>query len=137
MPQYPNVPESKTEIFYPKSKRRIVLDTTGKLFWIVKIKIINEMTDLKSLIDNSSPLNEIIRTQYKYAHPRAPVHIIATFSIPYDEINDRDLESIAEWSLIQDNDRTILIEDQITLISEFRKMVENWIEEGYENVVSR
>ena len=28
---YPYVPESKTEIYYPKSKRRVVIDHTGKV----------------------------------------------------------------------------------------------------------
>lgn len=32
MPQhYPYVPESKTEIYYPRSKRKIVLDARGNV----------------------------------------------------------------------------------------------------------
>ena len=31
MPQYSYVPESKTEIYYPRSKRKVILDHTGKV----------------------------------------------------------------------------------------------------------
>jgi hypothetical protein len=31
MSNYPYVPESKTEIYYPRSKRRVVIDHTGKV----------------------------------------------------------------------------------------------------------
>jgi hypothetical protein len=71
-------------------------------------------------------------------HPKAPAHIIVTFTKRYDEINDKDLESIAEWSLILDDDKdTPIIEDQISPESEFYKMVEYWERKGYEIVICR
>ena len=32
MPEYPFVPESTTTVYYPKSKRKVVLDHSGKVF---------------------------------------------------------------------------------------------------------
>ena len=91
------------------------------------IGIDGKPSELKSLIDYDRPLNEILRAQCKYEHPKAPAHIIVTFTKRYDEINDKDLESIAEWSLILDDDKdTPIIEDQISPESEFYKMVEYW-----------
>ena len=104
------------------------------------------MTDgepLKSLVDNDLPLNEIRRAQYRYKHPdpKVSAYIIATFTMQFDE-NDNQLESIAEWSLIlgdhnDKDDNTTIIEDQITLVSEFDKMVENWESQGYETVICK
>ena len=101
------------------------------------IGIDGKPSELKSLINNDGPLNEIIRARYLYRHPRAPVHIIATFTMQFDEDGNR-LESIAEWSQIQDNDGVILIEDQISLISEFDIMVKDWIkEDDFQEIICR
>ena len=40
------------------------------------IGIDGKPSELKSLIDYDRPLNEILRAQCKYEHPKAPAHII-------------------------------------------------------------
>ena len=101
------------------------------------IGIDGKPSELKSLINNDRPLNEILREQCKYEHPKAPAHILVTFTMQFDKNGNR-LESIAEWSLILDDDaNTPIIEDQITPISIFDKMVENWERKGYETTVCR
>lgn len=85
------------------------------------------MTDLKSLIPDDP--TGLLRTRYKYIHPKTSVYILAFFTQRVDGT------SVAEWPMYQDE--TIIIEEQISPTSDFHKMIDSWEEQYHEDVVCK
>jgi hypothetical protein len=93
---------------------------------------------LKSLVDNSSPLNEILRQQYKYISSDGNYFILVDYVINLDNV------SYANWSLYNNSDDLINndcppILSTRSLEKDFDDMIinENWTQEYNETVVCR
>jgi hypothetical protein len=101
------------------------------------IIIIMEDHNLNSLIDNSSPLNEILRACYKYVSSDGNYYILADF-INLDGVR------YANWSLFNNTDDIAINDNEDSspailttrsLKQDFDNMAENWEEKGYETVI--
>jgi hypothetical protein len=103
------------------------------------IGIDGKPSELKSLIDNSSPLNEITREQYKF------ISSDGNYFILVDYVRDLDNVSYANWSLYNNpddlinNDSSPPILTTRSLTKDFDDMIlnENWEKRGNETVVCR
>lgn len=99
------------------------------------------MTELKSLIPDS-PLNEILRTQYKFQSSDGNYFILVDYVLDLDDVD------YANWSLFNNRDDIAINDNEDSspailttrsLKQDFDSMIENecWESQGYETVPSK
>jgi hypothetical protein len=95
------------------------------------------MTDLKSLVPDDP--TGLLRTRYKYTHPKTSVYILAFYIRHYDNDDDKEGKSVVEWSLYHDDDEQPLLEQVNTPMEDFTNMLNSagWEDQGYEDVPSK